>query len=347
MTPSHRRFAVVGAALVALAATSCAPAEPLPYTGVNIAGGEFYEPRPDTRPKHGTNFIYPSEQEIAYFASRGMNVFRYPFRWETLQAKLGEPLVAEEVARLKECVSLATSRGSVVILDPHNYARYYGELIGSPEVPVEQFADFWRRLSTVFADQPLVWFGLMNEPNGLPTKRWFEAAQAAIDAIRGDGAQNLILVPGNAYTGAHSWTATWYGESNAQHAPAITDPLDHWAIEVHQYLDGDSSGSKPEVTSATIGSERLAGFVQWCREHKRQAFLGEFAVPDTPTGRQALSDMLSSLERDRDVWLGWTWWAAGAWWGDYMFSLEPKDSLDKPQIAWLQPHLQPVPRGAN
>ena len=88
MTPSHRRLAVIAAALVALTATSCAPADPLPYTGVNIAGGEFYEPRPDTRPKHGTNFVYPSEQEIAYFASRGMNVFRYPFRWETLQAKL-------------------------------------------------------------------------------------------------------------------------------------------------------------------------------------------------------------------------------------------------------------------
>jgi len=74
-----------------------------------------------------------------------------------------------------------------------------------------------------------------------------------------------------------------------------------------------------------------------------RAFLGEFAVPNTPTGEQALADMLQSMERDGDVWLGWTWWAAGAWWGDYMFSIEPKDGADKPQMAWLRPYLHGVP----
>jgi len=65
-------------------------------------------------------------------------------------------------------------------------------------------------------------------------------------------------------------------------------------------------------------------------------------VPATPIGQQALSDILESMERDRDVWLGWTWWAAGAWWGNYMFSLEPKDGKDKPQMAWLRAHLRPT-----
>jgi hypothetical protein len=49
--------------------------------------------------------------------------------------------------------------------------------------------------------------------------------------------------------------------------------------------------------------------------------------------------MITSMERDSDVWLGWSWWAAGARWGDYMFSLEPKNGKDRPQMAWLQPHL--------
>ncbi len=195
------------------------------------------------------------------------------------------------------------------------------------------FADFWGRLAKEFADDPLVWFGLVNEPHDMPTKQWFDAANAAIAAIRQAGAKNLVLVPGNAWTGAHSWTSNSYGGgSNAQHVLEVKDPLDHWIIEVHQYLDADSSGTKREVVSATIGSERLKAFVAWCREHHKQAFLGEFGVPATPLSEQALTDMLRSMERDRDVWQGWTWWAAGAWWGDYMFSIEPKDGKDRPQM---------------
>ena len=122
------RAAVLTGLVVGLSGTSCALAQPLSFTGISLAGGEFYEPKPEERPKYGTNFLYPNEEEITYFAAQGMNVFRYPFRWETVQAKAGEPLVTEEVARLKACVKLATDRGCVVILDPHNYARYRRKL---------------------------------------------------------------------------------------------------------------------------------------------------------------------------------------------------------------------------
>lgn len=326
-------------------------AQSLPFAGVNLAGGEFYEPKPGVRAIYSTNFIYPCDEDIAYFVAQGMNVFRYPFRWETLQPEAGQALVVEEVERLRACVELATNRGCVVILDPHNYARYYGVVIGSEEVSIDDFADFWRRLASEFASNPRVWFGLMNEPNGLPTRQWFEAAQAAIYAIRQAGAHNLILVPGNAWSGAHSWTATWYGESNAQYATKVDDPLDNWAIEVHQYLDADSSGTSTGVVSPSIGSERLAGFVEWCRQNKLRAFLGEFGAANTPAGQEAISDMLQSMERDRDVWLGWTWWAAGRWWGNYPFSIQPEAGVEKPQMAWLRPHLpreaeRQVPLGA-
>ena len=70
------------------------------------------------------------------------------------------------------------------------------------------------------------------------------------------------------------------------------------------------------------------------------ALLGEFGVAASEDGQKALEDMLVSMEKDRDVWEGFTWWSAGAWWGDYMFNLEPKDGKDRPQMAWLVPHLQ-------
>ena len=333
------RFTLLATLALGLALQAAPGAEPLPFTGVNLAGGEFYQPKPGVRPKYGQNFSYPIAKEIDYFSGQGMNVLRYCFLWETLQAEARQALDRAEVDRLKASVKLATSRKLVVVLDPHNYARYYGQVVGGPKVSFADFADFWRRLSLEFADDPYVWFGLVNEPHGLPTQQWFDAAQAAITAIRAAGAKNLILVPGNAWSGAHGWTADWYGGSNAKAVVGLKDPLDHWALEVHQYLDKDSSGTKPEVVSATVGSERLKSFVAWCRQNHWRAFLGEFAVATNAPAEAALKDMLQSMERDRDVWLGWTWWAAGSRWGNYMFTLEPKNDQDRPQMAWMSPFL--------
>jgi endoglucanase len=318
-------------------------AAPLPLGGVNIAGGEFWLARKtnDAHPQYGANYSYPTKAEIDYFAGKGMNFFRYQFLWETLQPQLRAPLDQADLDRLKTSVRYATSRKLVVLLDPHDYARYYEtNIIGGPDVSAADFADFWRRLSAEFADDPYVWFGLVNEPNNMPTQQWFDDANAAIAAIRGTGARNMILVPGNSWTGAHSWTSEDYGgESNAKGILTVKDPLNYWAIEVHQYLDEDSSGTHNDVVSRTIGSERLKDFVNWCRQNKMRAFLGEFGVPVAPNAEASLQDMLESMERDKDVWLGWTWWAAGSRWGDYMFTIEPENGKDRPQMAWLEPHL--------
>ena len=331
-------MAALGAVVVAL----CGPvdAKPLPYTGVNLAGGEFYRPKPGVTPVEGRDYAYPTEAEYDYFASKGMNVVRLQFLWETLQPQPKTELLAGPTMRLKEVVKGATKRKLVVILDPHNSARYYGKVVGGPEVGIDAFADFWGRLAKEFKGERLVWFGLVNEPYGMPTEQWLNAANAAIAAIRKAGARNLILVPGNQYTGAHSWTATWYNGPNSKWMRSVVDPANNYVFEVHQYLDSDSSGTHRDVVSPTVGSERLKAFVAWCRENHKRAFLGEFAVAPGETQRAALEDMLASMERDRDVWLGWTWWAAGPRWGEYMFTLEPKDGVDRPQMAYLAPHLQ-------
>lgn len=319
-----------------------ARATPLPYTGVNLAGGEFYDPVKISSPEYGKNFTYPTAAEFDYFAAKGMNVFRMPFRWETLQPEPKQPFRKVEMDRLKTAVKLATRRGLVVILDPHNYARYFGKVVGGADVGDDVFADFWGRLAREFRGDTNVWFGLVNEPHDMPTQQWLNAANAAIAAIRNAGAKNRILVPGNGWTGAWSWLQGWYGGANADWMLKVRDPLDNYVFDVHQYLDADGSGSHRDVVSPTIGSERLRAFTAWCREHKRRAFLGESAVPASDTGQKATADMLQAMERDRDVWLGFAWWAAGAWWGDYMFSLEPQNGLDRPQMAYLAPHLQRV-----
>ncbi len=320
-------------------ARQAAGPKPLAFTGVSLAGGEFDDPKPGVRPVYGQKYIYPSPEEMTYFAGKGVNIIRFPFHWMDLQPALSQPLDPDVLARIKSAVKAATDRGLVVLLDPHDYARYSGKVIGSPEVPDAAFADFWGRTAAQFKDNPRVWLGLMNEPHDLANAQWLGAANAAIAAIRKSGAHNLILVPGDAWTGAHSWISS----GNAQTMLGVIDPQHHFIYEVHQYLDADSSGTKPEAVSATIGSERLREFTLWCRLHHQRGFLGEFGSADNPTAAAATGDMLRFTEANQDVWVGFTWWAAGAWWGDYMFTLEPKNGVDRPQMATLRPHLQPKP----
>ena len=307
----------------------------LPFTGVNLSGGEFGGPKPGVPQIYGTNFIYPSPAEFGYFAGQGVNIVRLPFHWETLQPTLNQPLIPAEVDRLKAVVSGATAQGLVILLDPHNYARYYDKVVGSPDVPDAAFADFWGRLAGQFRDDPRVWFGLMNEPHDMPTDQWLGAANAAIAAVRRAGAKNLILVPGNGWTSASGWAAN----GNAVAMLQIHDPAKHYIFEVHSYYDSDSSGTKPSVVSPTVGVERLRQFTLWCRQHHQRAFLGEFGAGDSPEAQAAVDNTLAFMEQSRDVWAGFTWWAAGPWWGDYMFSVEPKGGQDRPQMAYLRPYL--------
>lgn len=308
------------------------------YRGVSLASAEFGEGNlPGT---YGTHYIYPAQSSVDYFHSKGMNTVRLPFRWERLQRSQNAALDTDELARLDGFVAQATAKGVYVVLDPHNYARYHGSLIGSGALPDSALADLWTRLAKQYKGNSKVIFALMNEPHGMPTEQWLSAANAAIAAIRAAGASNLILVPGNAWTGAHSWASNWYGTPNATVMLGVVDSGNNHAFEVHQYFDGDSSGTSASCVSGTIGAERLQGFTAWLKANGKKGFLGEFAGGDNSNCNQAVVGALQHLHSNSDVWLGWTWWAAGPWWGSYMYSIEPAGGVDKPQMSVLQPFLQ-------
>jgi endoglucanase len=306
------------------------------YAGVNLAGAEFGDANlPGT---YGIDYTYPTAAEVDYFLAKGMTILRVPFRWERLQQSLGAPLDPTELARLDTFVSYATGAGMTVIIDPHNYARYHGDLIGSAAVSRAAFADFWSRIAAAYATNPRVVFGIVNEPHTMATEDWLAAANDAIAAIRSAGAQNLVLVPGNAWTGAHSWLQSWYGTPNATVMLGVVDPGNNFAFEVHQYLDADFSGTSQTCVSTTIGTESIAEFTEWLRTHGHRGFLGEFGAAANPTCQTAIDNLLDTLDASRDAWIGWSWWAAGPWWSNYMYSIEPGPG-DKPQMAWLEEHL--------
>jgi len=307
------------------------------FHGVNLAGLDFGQNIPGTE---GKDYIVPTNSEVDYFTSKGMNVFRLPFLWERLQPSLNGNFDQNYFNYIDKFVNYATGKGASVLLDVHNYARYRGQVIGSG-VPNTAFADFWSRLAQIYANNNKVIFGIMNEPNTMPTEQWLNAANAAIAAIRNMNATNLLAVPGNAWTGAWSWNQNWYGTSNAEVMVGVKDPGNNFVFEVHQYMDSDHSGTSPNCVSSTIGSQNLADFTAWARKNNFKAFLGEWAGGRTDTCYQAIADITNYIDSNTDVFIGWTWWAAGPWWADYIYALDPSNGQDRPQMAYLSPHLKP------
>lgn len=300
--------------------------------GVNLAGAEFGA----GRGTHGTDYIYPSPRTIAYYAGKGFNAVRLPFKWERLQPRLERGFDREERRRLAGAVAELRRAGLTVILDPHDYGRYDGTPIGAPEVPDSAFADFWRRLAADYRDDEGVRFGLMNEPHGMPAPQWLSAANAAIAAIRGTGAKNLVLVPGTLWSGAHSWEKDAPGGANGTVMLGVEDPAGNYAYEVHQYLDDDFSGRSPGCARADEAVAALENFTAWLRRHGRRGFLGEFGGSAQPACLDGLARMTAHVDAASDVWTGWTYWAGGEWWPeDEPLNIEPRAGKDRPQLGAL------------
>jgi endoglucanase len=313
-------------------------ATPMPYRGINLAGGEFGSAIPGTV---GIDYAFPTTSEIDYYMSKGMNTFRMGFKWERMQPAANGAFNAAYEGGLAAIVTYATGKGAKVVVQPHNFARYYGNVVGSAQVPNTVFADFWSRMATKWGANPNVMFNLVNEPHDISATQWVSAANAAIVAIRATGSKNMIVVPGTNWTGAHSWSSgDGFGSSNAVAMVGIVDSGHNFLIEAHQYLDSDSSGGGGVCVSGTVGSERLSGWVKWLRDNKMRGMLGEFAGGDNATCNAAVKDMLTYMMANADVLDGWTWWAGGPMWGSYIFTLDPAGGADRPQMALLTPFLK-------
>lgn len=153
--------------------------------------------------------------------------------------------------------------------------------------------------------------------------------QAAITGIRSAGAKTqYIFIEGNAYTGAWKWTSTntnLASLSDPQGKNNNNDGDDKLVYQMHQYLDADGSGTSAECVSPTIGRERLQDATAWLKKNGKRGVLGEFAGGVNQQCQEAVRGMLEYMSQNSEVWMGASWWAAGPWWGDYMYNLEPTD----------------------
>ncbi|KAJ8092754.1 hypothetical protein PM082_007083 [Marasmius tenuissimus] len=275
---------------------------------------------------------------------------------------------------------ITVEKGAYALLDPHNYMRYNdpsaqpfsGSVIGNTSDPTaattEQFGEFWTELAGRFVDNPKVIFGINNEPHDMLTSLVLANNQAAIDGIRSTGAEQLILAPGNSWTGGHSWTEGSDPSSALIHQ--FVDPLNNTGIDIHETSISlevtmnvlnlvctliDAPPPNTISSFAIVGPENLAAVTAWLQEHNLKAVLSEFGGANNDNCRQMVDELLSYLDAN-DVWIGWTAWAAGPFWGPFSpccgadtGSLEPGvlNSLGEPnafETVWtpsMKPHVIP------
>ena len=216
-----------------------------------------------------------------------------------------------------------TALGAYVVLDPHDGGGYAGDKLNQGVVATADFVNFWNRLATLFKDNAQVVFGLMNEPNGMTAAEWYPAMQAAINEIRNVvEARNLVLAPGIAFTGAHSWVTS----GNATEMLTITDPDNNLVIEAHQYFDSDSSWHQRDLRRpgggdrahrrvyAVAQDERQEGLPRRVRRRRQPELPRLHARPSWRIWRRTATCISAGPA-----------WAMGPWWtDDYVNNLDDR-----------------------
>ncbi|KAB1066827.1 cellulase family glycosylhydrolase [Tamlana haliotis] len=307
--------------------------------GINLAGADFGSNMPGT---FGVDYTYPTASELDYYKSKGLTLIRLPFKWERIQPTLNGSLNLNELQRIKTVLNSAENRDMKVILDLHNYCRYKlnGQemIIGSSQLNITHIKDLWTKLAIEFKDYSNIWgYGIMNEPHDLlPNASWFDTAQDIINGIRTQDAQTSIIVAGDSWSSAERWL------QYSDNLKNLNDTSNKLIFEAHVYFDNDASGKydanyDAEGAYPNIGIDRVAPFVNWLQANNLNGFVGEYGVPaDDNRWLTALDNFLDYLSQNC---INGTYWAGGPWWGNYILSVEPDGSTDKPQMAILEKHL--------
>jgi len=321
------------------------------FRGLNRAGAEYGD---DWDGWTGQTFYtFPTatelDSELAFYDDRGFNALRFPISWERLQHELNGPLDPVYINQVLAFVNQANAAGWLIIIDLHNYNRYAAGAFNAAGVQVPTYkqrifgdgfldtshlVDIWTKIAAMFLGSPDAVFNIMNEPHDFPviSDTWFSNSQSIIDAIRGTGADQLILVPNSRGSDVDHW-ATYApngGSLDSVAALAITDSASNYAFDMHAYQDAPSS--------ATSYVELLTPVTQWAKDNGKQLFLSELGIANgAVNGELALGNLLDYLNNNNDVWVGWTTWNLAP----YNITQFGNYTADGPEMTWYTAHLTP------
>jgi endoglucanase len=293
------------------------------FAGVNIAGFDFGMVTSGTQDmKQISDQSSSGVTQMQHFVRDDkFNIFRLPTGWQYLtNNQLGGNLDSNNFAKYDQLVQGCLNLGAYCIIDIHNYARWNGAVIGQGGPSDDQFVALWTSLANKYKGQSRIIFGVMNEPHDLNIQTWAQTVQKVVTAIRKAGATSqMILLPGTDYTSAGNFISNGSGAAliGVKNPDGSTTNL---IFDVHKYNDSDNSGTHVECVTNNIDNA-FSPLASWLRQNGRQAFLSENGGGNVASCGNYICQQLDFINKNSDVYLGWTSWAAGGFQSSWNYEL--------------------------
>jgi mannan endo-1,4-beta-mannosidase len=205
---------------------------------------------------------------------------------------------------LQRIVQAARTKGFVVILTSFwwdNDAFSSGtipypecQLLGATPSQDERFAGIqkrWREIAQLFKNQSDVWFGVWNEPyewrkeETASSAQWLEDAVLMVDNIRETGAENIIVVCGNAMGQGH--------EPFLEKGAELLAGRKNIVFDIHAYRTyWDLSSEQIEARLKALKQATIAPVI-----------VGEFAA----NGEQPYVNVMKACRNTKTSLLAWLW----------------------------------------
>lgn len=348
----------------------------LPLAGMNIAGlgnnpWRNYSGAPQTSAP--TDFRVVEEATLINFVKDLGGrpwLARIDIAGERLIRFQGDSLNANYVADITKSMDLIHKYGGKVILDLHNYWRWWQRndtppagrkkqvfnginvvwyVIGEPDCIINKdgVVNLWMKIAQQFMTHPALFgYGLMNEPHnndvadpGLDVNAmWRGAVQGIIDGVRAFDTEHWIMVAGCQYSNAKLWETLNPGLEN------LTDKkADRLIYEAHQYQDDQGSGggkwvNPTQTVDPQQGVKDFTPFIDWLKKHNKRGYVGEFGGPASAPGFiENVENLMNLLNQNR---IPYTQWRAGPGFADnYPNGLNLADGTLKPNATPLMKNL--------
>jgi endoglucanase len=159
---------------------------------------------------------------------------------------------------------------------------------------------------------------MMTLAHDLDIAKWGATNQAAILAIRNITSEQKILISGTQFARLVDWKAF----SSPGIGPGlIQDPANNTLYDFHQYFDnlGGAYGLCEPWSGFVRSFEAVTNIL---RNNDLQGMITEFGGGPFPQCVDTIRSMLAFLDRNSDVWYGWTAWGSFNMGSDLYLSLD-------------------------
>jgi len=268
------------------------------------------------------------EADFAIMKSWNANVVRFTFNG---------PSFNDYSPSIDTWVNRAEANSLYIILDMH---RWDGN-IGDCPPNVNDWITMWTNLANRYKARSHVLFELFNEPATWTFSQWRSNAQQAVNAIRGTGASNIILVDGwNWANELNSFTQNGYlNGSNLIYTVHLykncygqTPPADHDGLQSYWRNRGWFYPIENNIAPVLYGEFNI-----------QNSWSGDPNYPDEATARDERNWMNMSIQLAEEwgiSYTAWGWVGYESWAWDHEYLLLGDWITPAPSGQILQTHLK-------